>query len=111
MRDFAASAAAPAAICKTVRRGSFKAFPKGGPAGTDYHAVVDTRNNSACRRASLQRPRVRESPPGVSRRRSQQLLHLGPWIGREILKRRPILLGHAVEDCRLDRGPRAHTRP
>src|SRR5262249_32752675 len=51
MRDLAASAAAPAAICKTVRRGSFKAFPQGGPAGADYHAVADTRNNS-CRRAS-----------------------------------------------------------
>src|SRR6266404_9573064 len=44
----AASAAAPAVICKNVRRGSFKAFPPGGTAGADYHAVADTRNNSAC---------------------------------------------------------------
>src|SRR5262249_2836680 len=46
-----------------------------------------------------------------SRRRSQQLLHLGPGIGREVRKRRPVLLRHAIEDCRLDRGPRAHARP
>src|SRR5215470_13226085 len=47
-RDMAASAAAPAVICKNVRRGSFTAFPRGGTAGADYHAVDDTRNNSAC---------------------------------------------------------------
>src|SRR6516162_1640691 len=47
----------------------------------------------------------------VSRRRLQQLLHLGPGIGREVRKRRPVLLRHAIEDRRLDRGPRAHARP
>src|SRR5271154_1112668 len=43
--------------------------------------------------------------------RSQQLLHLRPWIRIKILERRNVCLGHTIENCGLDRWPRAYSRP